>query len=196
MTAQSSDAVSDSPGRRQPAMAERDFTPLDATLHTFPRPKPDECGLPAPLGATGFGGGGFAVLRFDATPGSVTRTRSFLRSTLTDWRLPELVDDATTVAAELVANAVTHALQPPVPVRPFAARSETTAWIALVRMDHSVVCAVADPSPALPALTEPEPFAESGRGLHIVAELSDTWGHIRPESAAGKTVWARLSSVR
>jgi len=181
MTAQSSDTASDPPGRRQPAVTERESTPLEAFLHT----EPHLWG-----GSAGTGEQGFAALRFDATPGSVTRTRSFLRSTLTGWQLPDLVDDATTIAAELVANAVTHALRPaasaPLPPRP-------SAWIALVRTDRAVVCAVADPSPALPAMAEPEPFAESGRGLHIVAELSETWGHSPPE-AAGKTVWARLAS--
>ncbi|WP_329129168.1 ATP-binding protein [Streptomyces sp. NBC_01476] len=144
-------------------------------------------------GRSDFDGEGFAALRFDATPVSVTRTRSFLRSTLTDWQLAELVDDATTVAAELVANAVTHALLPVPPAAP--PPDEPTAWIALLRMRDAVVCAVADPSPEPPALTEADPFAESGRGLHIVAELSDTWGHSPPEPA-GKTVWARLAGGR
>jgi hypothetical protein len=147
-------------------------------------------------GESGFGqlqfrADGFAALRFDATPGSVTRTRSFLRSTLTRWRLPDLVDDATSIAAELVANAVTHALQPPAP----PALVAPTAWIALLRTEHAVVCAVADPSPVPPAMSDPGPFAESGRGLRIVAELSQTWGHSPPEPA-GKTVWAQLASDR
>ncbi|SEN74901.1 ATP-binding protein [Actinacidiphila rubida] len=218
MTAQSSgsgsDAECDPRGRPQLVLAERNITPdtaarpsrgtvrntarnatagtpegtavdtaLDAFLHGVPQ---------AWGGPTGSAESGFAALRFDATPGSVTRTRSFLRSTLTGWQLPDLVDDATAIAAELVANAVTHALQPAAaPLLP----PKPSAWIALVRTDHAVVCAVADPSPALPAMAEPEPFAESGRGLRIVAELSETWGHSPPE-AAGKTVWARLASGR
>jgi anti-sigma regulatory factor (Ser/Thr protein kinase) len=177
MTAQLSDTV---PGRRGPgrsALAEREPAALPW--------------LAALLGdGAGAWGGtrrpaaheGFAALRFDATPGSVTRARGFLRSTLTGWRMDELVDDATAVAAELVANAVTHALAPPA----------DSAWIALVRSDDAVVCAVADPSPLLPAVGDPGPLAESGRGLRIVAELSDSWGHSQPR-AAGKTVWARLS---
>lgn len=134
---------------------------------------------------------GFAALRFDASPDSPNRTRGFLRSTLTRWQLPDLVDDATTVAAELVANAVTHALPRSAPPRPDAA----SAWIALVRVHGAVVCAVADPSPRPPAMSEPDPLAESGRGLHIVAELSERWGCSGP-AASGKTVWARLAGGR
>jgi anti-sigma regulatory factor (Ser/Thr protein kinase) len=197
MTALSSDSVHDLSGRRQLSLAERDLLDPHLPRHTPPDAPPPQGPLDLFLTGTprawsdpgdpgGHGGDGFAALRFDATPTSVTRTRSFLRSTLTHWRLPELVDDATTIAAELVANAVTHALSP---------AGRPSAWIALVRTDHAVVCAVADPSPRLPAMSEPEPFAESGRGLHIVAELSETWGHSTPE-AAGKTVWARLASGR
>ncbi|MCL2555056.1 MAG: ATP-binding protein [Actinomycetia bacterium] len=207
MTAESYDAESGPPGRalgsvtrlpvaeppvaEQPAVAraaDRVPTAHDALLETFLLGQPQVWGGPP----AGVGENGFAALRFDATPSSVTRTRSFLRSTLTGWQLPDLVDDATAIAAELVANAVTHALRPaaapPLPPEP-------SAWIALLRTDHAVVCAVADPSPDLPAMAEPEPFAESGRGLHIVAELSETWGHSRAETA-GKTVWARLASAR
>jgi hypothetical protein len=184
MTAELS-AAEGEPARRhqQPPSAGQSSVPLLDVLLRAGR-RPGEGGSPADLG-----GDGFAALRFDATPASVTRTRGFLRSTLTGWRLPELVEDATCVGAELVANAVTHALRPPGPAARLPA--ESTAWIALLRVERAVVCAVADPSPALPALTAAEPFAESGRGLRIVAELSETWGHSAPEPA-GKTVWARL----
>lgn len=187
MTAQSFDTETEPPRQRQLSLTERHFTSLDAFL----RDGPGVWGGPTGLGGEGVREDGFAALRFDATPISVTRTRRFLRSTLTNWQLADLVDDATTIAAELVANAVTHALQPPVSHRsPY-----TAAWITLLRMDRAVVCAVSDPSPALPAPSDPDPFAESGRGLHIVAELSESWGH-SPAASAGKTVWARLASGR
>ncbi|MFC4036173.1 ATP-binding protein [Streptomyces polygonati] len=185
MTAQASAAGND-PGQKhqRPPVARRlGVRPLEALLRA-------EWRAWGGRGPTDFDGDGFAALRFDASPVSVTRTRRFLRSTLLGWRLQELVDDATTIAAELVANAVTHALRPPRPHPPLPA--DPTAWIALLRFERAVVCAVADPSPRLPALSRPEPFAESGRGLHIVAELSETWGHSPPEPS-GKTVWARLT---
>lgn len=184
MTAQPSDvgnatlSAVTSPGR--PVRTAPDRTPLETFLTTAP----DVWGGPQCPPRQGF-----AALRFDASPGSASRTRCFLRSTLTGWQLPDLVDDATTVAAELVANAVTHALDRTAPPEPDG------AWIALVKVDGAVVCAVSDPSPRPPAMTEPDPLAESGRGLHIIAELSERWGCSRP-GAAGKTVWARLASGR
>jgi hypothetical protein len=180
MTAQSSEAAPADPVRRQVSLSERDFGPLDAFLRSAPVGRAIE--------------GGFAALRFDASPDSVTGTRRFLRSTLTGWCLPDLVDDAALVTAELVANAVTHALcgaGAPLP-------GADTAWLALLRAEGGVVCAVADPSPQVPAMHDPGPFAESGRGLRIVAELSETWGHQSSPgaAAAGKTVWARLTGGR
>jgi hypothetical protein len=52
-----------------------------------------------------------------------------------------------------------------------------------------VLCAVADPGTTRPRLKEPDYFAESGRGLHVIDALSDAWGCTAP-GAGGKTVWA------
>lgn len=196
MTAQWSDTATDTGGRRPPRFPVRDI-PSQAQAHAqaqttplaaFLRARPRAWG--APGGPASPGGDCFAALRFEAAPDSVGRTRGFLRGVLTSWELPHLVDDAQTVAAELVANAVTHALRP---LR--GSPPGSSAWIALVRTAGAVVCAVADPSPKPPALGTPQPFAESGRGLHIVAELSEAWGHW-PAATAGKTVWARLAGGR
>jgi hypothetical protein len=132
----------------------------------------------------------FAVLRFDAAPGSPARTRRFLRRTLSDWSLLSVLDEASAVAAELVANAIRHALQPALA----SPRDDAVAWIALVHRERSLICAVSDPSPTLPVPVPAEDlghFAETGRGLVVVAELSDDWGHSQPDRT-GKTVWARI----
>ena len=52
-----------------------------------------------------------------------------------------------------------------------------------------MLCAVADPGKAAPALRTPGSLAESGRGLHIICALSDQWGCTTPDDA-GKVVWA------
>ncbi|MFI9201548.1 ATP-binding protein [Streptomyces sp. NPDC053048] len=133
----------------------------------------------------------FAAIRFDAGPCSPARTRGFLRRTLAGWDLADYADDATTVTAELVANAIRHALRRP--GRPAPGREPATAWLALLCKEHALVCAVADPSPALPAAREADGLAETGRGLQIVAALSEAWG-CSPPHATGKTVWARITT--
>src|SRR5690242_6486286 len=106
MTAQSPDAERGPEPWRDWPPGTAELGPLDAFL----RAEPCYWGIPRSMG-----GSGFAALRFDASPDSAARTRGFLRSTLASWRLHGLVDDAAAVAAELVANAVTHALRPPDP---------------------------------------------------------------------------------
>ncbi|GHF67788.1 ATP-binding protein [Streptomyces mashuensis] len=133
----------------------------------------------------------FAAVRFGADPQSPARTRRFLHRTLREWELDRYVEVATAVSAELVANAIQHALRdggPPGEACP------PRAWLALIGKEHGLVCAVADPSPVPPVCAAPRDLAESGRGLHIVAALSETWGFSPPSRQAGKTVWARLAA--
>jgi hypothetical protein len=137
--------------------------------------------------ALNLGDDGFAALRFDAAPETPARTRRFLSDTLTGWHLHPVLDEVNAVAAELVANAIRHALTPPAR----GGDDRGTAWIALIHRQHSVICAVADPSSAPPVPREPDELAETGRGLCIVAALSEAWGHSPPDPA-GKTVWARI----
>jgi hypothetical protein len=56
-----------------------------------------------------------------------------------------------------------------------------------------VLCAVADPSQTAPELKEADVLAETGRGLHVVGALADTWGYTQP-SERGKVVWAMFST--
>jgi anti-sigma regulatory factor (Ser/Thr protein kinase) len=113
---------------------------------------------------------------------SVAVARDFARATLQHWGLVGRCDDITLVVSELLANAVRHTFPQPGgwPVR-----------LGLLQdgQGSAVLCAVADPSPAAP---EPRPagdLAETGRGLHVVEELSDRWGYTTP-GHRGKVVWA------
>ncbi|EXU61918.1 regulatory protein [Streptomyces sp. PRh5] len=49
---------------------------------------------------------------------------------------------------------------------------------------------VSDPREGDPAVADPTPDDEAGRGLAIVDALADAWG-VR-ERIVGKTVWARI----
>lgn len=56
--------------------------------------------------------------------------------------------------------------------------------------DTALICGVSDASSTAPHLRRARLFDEGGRGLLIVAQLSQRWGsrHTR----AGKTIWAEL----
>ncbi|MFF4732331.1 ATP-binding protein [Streptomyces mirabilis] len=134
--------------------------------------------------ALGISAAGFAARAFTEAS-SLENIRRFVRDTISDWGLALFVDDMTTVAGELTANAVRHAL-------PACGEADTKAWLGMVRTGGAVVCAVVDPSPAPPSRQEPGQLAETGRGLLIVDALTSQWGYSEPD-LSGKTVWARIA---
>jgi hypothetical protein len=65
-------------------------------------------------------------------------------------------------------------------------------WLGLLRRGSSVLCTVSDPSRAVPVVREPDDEGgESGRGLHVVDAISESWGWTPPDRA-GKAVWAMM----
>jgi hypothetical protein len=55
-----------------------------------------------------------------------------------------------------------------------------------------ILCAVTDPGPSQPQARQAAPLGESGRGLQVIAALSQQWGHTAA-GEAGKIVWAVVS---
>lgn len=93
---------------------------------------------------------------------------------------PEVTDDVTLVASELIGNAIRH-----------AGGGERDAWaVSWTIRPGEVVLSVEDPSSDLPVRRCAAPDAPSGRGLAIVESLSLDWGVER--TARGKRVWARV----
>ncbi|MFE9442693.1 SpoIIE family protein phosphatase [Streptomyces sp. NPDC006602] len=117
--------------------------------------------------------------------------RALLRATLADWAeraLPgtenltdRLADDAVVLVSELVTNAVVHA---GTDVELICRLEPETGALVVEVLDHH-------PSRAPRDAAEPsyEP-TEYGRGLRLVAALSESWGITYRTGA--KTVWARL----
>jgi anti-sigma regulatory factor (Ser/Thr protein kinase) len=120
----------------------------------------------------------------DGTAQSVGAARDFGLATMRRWTVADRTDDISIVLSELLTNALRHgADQPARPVR-----------VALVQPAQFVLVVVADPGRQVPVLREPDYLAESGRGLHVINALSDTWGCTTPTDT-GKAVWA-LFAVR
>ncbi|MDX2936858.1 ATP-binding protein [Streptomyces ipomoeae] len=110
----------------------------------------------------------------------VPEARAAVRRILKDWALDgELADDIATVATELVTNAVRHCR---------VALAEVEVVVSI--RGCGLLLEVSDPDKGrLPVPhTEGEPEGDGGRGLTLVAALSERWGcEARPFT---KCVWA------
>jgi anti-sigma regulatory factor (Ser/Thr protein kinase) len=123
-------------------------------------------------------------------PGSISAARKFATTTLQRWGVPDREADVAVVVSELLSNAVRHALPlaPNPPDRPIR--------LGLLHAGPSIMCAVADPSEQVPVPREPRWLEESGRGLHVIAALSDQWGSCPAPGQPGKVVWATFRTPR
>ncbi|MEU3931165.1 SpoIIE family protein phosphatase [Streptomyces sp. NPDC029044] len=109
-------------------------------------------------------------------PSAVAQTRKDVVAQLERWGLSDAVFVTELVVSELVTNAIRHA-QPPVQLR-------------LIH-DTTLICEVSDGGSTAPHLRRARTYDEGGRGLLLVAQLTERWG--TRQSATGKTIWAEQS---
>ncbi|MEU5029772.1 ATP-binding protein [Streptomyces milbemycinicus] len=112
---------------------------------------------------------------------SVPGVRTRIRKTLANWGISgALADDVTLSVDELVSNAIRHC-------RVTFALIEITVSV----QDRVLLLEVSDPDrDKIPQLRTPAPDEESGRGLYLVSQLAETWGHRHEKHS--KCVWARF----
>ena len=113
-------------------------------------------------------------LKLDPVPASVGVARRFVRDLL-DGADEDTVDTLLLLASELVTNAILHAHTP-------------VELGVCVDGGRALVC-VADRMPSTEPLTPRDHSRDrpGGRGLALVADLSDDWG--TTTFTGGKTVW-------
>ena len=121
---------------------------------------------------------GTAQLRCDS--GAPRAARHLVQLLLRQWQVEqeEVLHSATLVVSELVTNVLLHC------------RSETSVEVGLELRDGVVRVEVADREPAVPTQRAADAGAENGRGLAIVAQLSQRWGV--EQAGVGKRVYAEL----
>ncbi|AVZ71445.1 protein phosphatase [Streptomyces lunaelactis] len=98
--------------------------------------------------------------------------RDHIRHQLAEWQLDDLVMTTELIASELVGNVVRHAKGP---VRLRLLRSRT------------LICEVSDGSLTTPRIRRALDTDEGGRGLQLVAALSQRWG--TRYTSDGKCIW-------
>ncbi|MFF7355957.1 SpoIIE family protein phosphatase [Streptomyces filipinensis] len=106
-------------------------------------------------------------------PAEVAVLRQAAGAQLTAWGLDEAAFVTELVVSELVTNAIRYG-EPPIQLR-------------LIR-DRALICEVSDASSTSPHLRRAHAYDEGGRGLLLVAQLTQRWGS--RQTGRGKTIWA------
>ncbi|MFD5084456.1 SpoIIE family protein phosphatase [Kitasatospora sp. NPDC058406] len=109
----------------------------------------------------------------DADPAGVARVREAATGQLRAWGLEDLVFTTELVLSELVTNAIRYAGGP--------------VGVRLIRAER-LTCEVSDPSATQPRMRRARLTDEGGRGLYLVAQLTNRWGS--RYTRQGKTIWA------
>ncbi|MBT2367397.1 SpoIIE family protein phosphatase [Streptomyces sp. ISL-10] len=113
-----------------------------------------------------------ATWELPAEPTAPAKARRLTADQLAAWGLEELAFTTELIVSELVTNAYRYAGGP--------------LTLRLIH-HHRLICEVTDPSSTSPHLRRARSTDEGGRGLLLVAQLTEHWGtrHARE----GKTVW-------
>ena len=113
------------------------------------------------------------------TDGAAAQARGLLRVKACARHHRDVLEDAQLLVSELVTNAVKYGAAP--------------VWVD-VECDEQegLRVTVSDANTAHPQQPSTEQLATGGRGLALVAALSDQWGVI--DAPPGKRVWFRIRS--
>ncbi|MFF1506435.1 SpoIIE family protein phosphatase [Streptomyces sp. NPDC058326] len=113
---------------------------------------------------------------FPADPSVVAEARERVLGQLSLWGLDDLAFTTELVASELVTNAIRYAGGP--------------LELRLIRA-ASLICEVSDRSSTQPRMRRAQASEEGGRGLFLIAQLTDRWGS--RYTRHGKTIWTEQS---
>ncbi|GAP49161.1 SpoIIE family protein phosphatase [Streptomyces azureus] len=117
--------------------------------------------------------GRIAAWELPADPALVGEVRASAMRRLSDWGLDETAFAAELILSELITNAIRHGTGP-IRVRLLYGRT--------------LICEVSDASNTAPHLRRAASTDEGGRGLFLVAQLSQSWG--TRYLSEGKVIWA------
>ncbi|MEV1064623.1 SpoIIE family protein phosphatase [Streptomyces sp. NPDC050263] len=112
-----------------------------------------------------------------ADPALVAPIRKQVVEQLSNWELSQASFTTELVVSELVTNAIRYGSRP---IR-----------LRLIHDTTTLICEVSDNSHTAPHLRRAKTWDEGGRGLLLVAQLTQRWGS--RHTPEGKTIWAELS---
>jgi anti-sigma regulatory factor (Ser/Thr protein kinase) len=121
-------------------------------------------------------------VELQALPSRIGQVRRIVSAQLRYWHLDPLIDRASLGVTELLTNVHRHA-QP-----------DKLCTVEIEVLLDRLTVSVHDHDPRIPELREADPTATCGRGLAMVAAVSESWG-VRPDGESGKVVWFTLPTV-
>ena len=106
-------------------------------------------------------------------PAAVAQARKMAGEQMAAWGLAEAAFTTELIVSELVTNAVRY--------------GDAPIELRLIR-DSALICEVSDGSSTAPHMRRARVFDEGGRGLLLVAQVSERWGS--RQTPTGKIIWA------
>ncbi|MFF8990137.1 ATP-binding protein [Streptomyces sp. NPDC014983] len=130
------------------------------------------------------------TVELQALPSRIGQVRRIVSAQLRYWHLDPLIDRAALGVTELLSNVHRHA------------RPDKSCTVELELQPDRLTVSVRDHDPRLPVpaeeadtdTTDTTPLATCGRGLAMVAAVSESWG-ARPDGDNGKVVWFTLPAT-
>ncbi|MFE2292368.1 ATP-binding protein [Streptomyces sp. NPDC059452] len=122
------------------------------------------------------------TVELQALPSRIGQVRRIISAQLRYWHLDPLIDQAALGVTELLTNVHRHA-QP-----------DKSCTVDIELLLDRLTVSVHDHDPRVPTVNEADSLATSGRGLALIAAVSESWG-VRPSGAAGKAVWFTLPAT-
>ncbi|MGW3661238.1 ATP-binding protein [Streptomyces sp. NPDC005151] len=119
------------------------------------------------------------TVELQALPSRIGQVRRIISAQLRYWHLDPLIDQAALGVTELLTNVHRHA-QP-----------DKTCTVEIELLLERLTVSVHDHDPRLPTVRAADASSTSGRGLAMIAAVSESWG-FRPWGRAGKVVWFTL----
>jgi anti-sigma regulatory factor (Ser/Thr protein kinase) len=119
------------------------------------------------------------TVELQALPSRIGQVRRIVSAQLRHWHLDPLIDQAALGVTELLTNVHRHA-QP-----------DKGCVVEIELLLDRLTVSVHDHDPHLPTVRDADSLDTCGRGLAMIAAVSESWG-VRPEGPAGKVVWFTL----
>ncbi|MEU9185525.1 ATP-binding protein [Streptomyces sp. NPDC048484] len=121
------------------------------------------------------------TVELHALPSRIGQVRRIVSAQLRYWHLDPLIDRAALGVTELLTNVHLHA------------RPDKLCTVEIELLLDRLTVSVHDRDPRLPEVRDAHATATCGRGLSMVAAVSESWG-VRPNGEAGKVVWFTLTA--